>query len=263
MNIYKKRIFGLIWAFLYVGIYLGISVIIQNVYIVWLAASGLSQNEILEKTLGATFALSVISSMISVWAYILIGKVRKKPINTVIKNKPVTAATVGMSALCAVGARMIVSAYLYLAQGIEPLKKSIDDAAEFSPALESAGQLFAAATAMFIIAPLFEEILFRCLVMGEFSSFMRPWASVILQAAVFGVCHAVLFQSIFASLVGILIGIIYFKTQSLKTAAVCHGIFNLSAAFTFLSHSGAGAAVCAVFGIMLVGISMFYIMHEK
>ena len=147
MNIYKKRIFGLIWAFLYVGIYLGISVIIQNVYIVWLAASGLSQNEILEKTLGATFALSVISSMISVWAYILIGKVRKKPINTVIKNKPVTAATVGMSALCAVGARMIVSAYLYIAQSIEPLKKSIDDAAEFSPALESAGQLFAAATA--------------------------------------------------------------------------------------------------------------------
>lgn len=263
MKTHKKRLCAVMWSLTYIGIYTGISILVQDMYVLWLKAARYSGSEIFDKALSATFALTVISSVLSLWIYAIVGFLRKKPIGTVIKTEKTTAATVMMTALAAIGARMVINAYTYAAQNIPMLKKSIDDAAALSPVSETYGQMLAALLSMLVIAPVFEEILFRGLVLGELCRVMRPWAAVGVQAVLFGVCHGVLFQSLFAAAVGVLLGFIYLKTESIKCAAVCHGIFNLSAVTVYFAESAAGAAICLCFGTMLVLTAVFYIAHER
>ena len=139
------------------------------------------------------------------------------------------------------------------------LKKSIENSALQGFEFTYAYQVLIALFLIIIIGPLFEEILFRGLIMNEFLKIMRPWAAIVLQAVFFGVVHFSLFQSSFALVVGVILGVIYFKTQSIKTVAVCHGVFNFTAFFSEIAKDMQSAIIILIFGIVITAISLFYI----
>ena len=114
-----------------------------------------------------------------------------------------------------------------------------------------------------LIAPFFEELLFRVLVMGQLMRIMKPWAAIFSQAVIFGAMHGVLFQSIFAFGVGIVLGVVYYKTQNIKVATVCHSVFNFSAALMQENLSMNGISVFVIAGLLLTFLPLCYIVNTK
>ena len=256
----KKRMRGILSALIYFIVYCLVQYIAQGVYIVYCKANSIETFSELHNGLQeSAFALSVISSIVSLWIYALIGKIRKEPLTITIKNNKVAPATIFMSIVCIVGARLLVSVYFHFANDIPVLKKSIENSALQGFEFTYTYQVLIALLSIVIIAPLFEEILFRGLIMNEFLKIMRPWAAIVLQAVFFGAAHFSVFQSSFALVVGIILGIIYFKTQSIKTVAACHGFFNFTAFFSEFVKDTQSAAIILAFGAVIVAISLFYI----
>lgn len=110
-----------------------------------------------------------------------------------------------------------------------------------------------------IAAPIVEELCFRGVLM-ERMRWMPVWASLLIQALMFGIAHLNLFQGSYAFVLGIILGLVYIKFRSIVLVIVGHASFNLASVLqSYLSEETsllvilipglALTAVCAVFMI--------------
>ena len=99
---------------------------------------------------------------------------------------------------------------------------SYDDVAE----VFTSGSLIMQIIAAGIAAPVVEELLFRGILINRMK-WLPAWSSVFIQALLFGVVHFNWFQSIYAFLAGILLGLIYVKYRSIILTIIGHIAFNL------------------------------------
>lgn len=90
--------------------------------------------------------------------------------------------------------------------------------------------LWAMVTAI-IVAPIFEEFLFRGVVQSNFIKHFGSLWGIVCGAIVFGVMHVVPQQAVGAMAVGLILGSIYYITGSLNTVIAIHFINN---GFTYL-----------------------------
>ena len=260
----RKRLRGFLSALMYLGIYVIVQMAIEGIYLLYCKTTiGTTFADLYNELMKSVYAISVIASIVSMWIYALIGKLRKKPIAHVIKNKAVTPAAMFMVVISAIGARLVVSAYFFFADGFKPLKNSIENSSSAMPEFTYLYQIIIALFSIVIIAPFFEEVLFRGLIQNEFLKIMRPWAAIVLQAILFGIAHLALFQSSFAFAVGILLGFIYYKTNSIKAVTVFHGVFNITAPVSQVAQNISSAIAMLIFGLVIIGISAFYLVHTS
>lgn len=82
-----------------------------------------------------------------------------------------------------------------------------------------------------ILAPIAEELIFRGLVFRRMKDSMKPIAAIILSSLFFGLYHGNMVQFLYASLLGIVLAIIYNRTGTLWTAIVAHMAANLWSMF--------------------------------
>ncbi|ENK1241989.1 CPBP family intramembrane metalloprotease [Clostridium botulinum] len=78
-----------------------------------------------------------------------------------------------------------------------------------------------------IIAPIFEEILMRGIILEGFLNRYKPATAIIISSIMFGAMHLNIFQFVNATIGGLFLGIIYYKTRSLVLCIVAHMINNL------------------------------------
>ena len=91
-----------------------------------------------------------------------------------------------------------------------------------------------------VLAPLLEEVLFRGAIQGMLMRFFgRPWPAIIVAALIFGVFHMNPVQIVYATLLGIIFGWIYYRTGSLLSVIVGHVLNNSLAVVTTLLYSSA------------------------
>ena len=119
-----------------------------------------------------------------------------------------------------------------------------------------------------IFAPIIEELCFReALMGGMLRKGMKPWMAIGLSAAIFGLIHANPVQIFGAALIGIILGIIYYKSGNIILTTILH-IFNNSLAtflaITFgmdatLSDVMGSTTICIVSGILcaIISIALF------
>ncbi len=129
----------------------------------------------------------------------------------------------------AIGFRVITSAYFVWAEQIKVLTDSLENAPNFDVESMSIFSQFWYLAAADVAGPVFEEILFRGIVMTELRKIMPAAWAIVIQGIVFGFFHMLLIQGIFAAVFGIILGFIYYKTKKLSVTAAVHIIFNMSA----------------------------------
>ena len=79
-----------------------------------------------------------------------------------------------------------------------------------------------------ILAPIFEELMYRGVVLNELSS-ARPFLLAnLLQAAVFGIMHMNVIQGTYAFVIGFILGYAYKITKSIYMTMLTHFLFNAS-----------------------------------
>lgn len=80
-----------------------------------------------------------------------------------------------------------------------------------------------------IFAPLFEEMLYRGIILRSFLQQYPRWIAILASAILFGAVHMNLYQFIGATLIGCLLGYLYERTRSLAPCIVLHVLNNTMA----------------------------------
>lgn len=78
-----------------------------------------------------------------------------------------------------------------------------------------------------ILAPLGEEVVFRGIVYGQLKKVCSVPAAIILSGLLFGIFHGNLVQGVYATVIGILLALVYELYGSILASMAFHGIANL------------------------------------
>ena len=111
------------------------------------------------------------------------------------------------------------------------------------------------------LGPLLEEVLFRGAIQGVLMRFFgRPWPAIIVAALVFGIFHMNPVQILYATLLGIVLGWIYYRTGSLMSVIVGHVLNNSLAVVTTVAFSAADEQTVAESPAGIAGFVLFAVL---
>lgn len=88
---------------------------------------------------------------------------------------------------------------------------------------------YAAIFSVAIIAPIFEEIALRGIILEGFLNKYKPRTAIIASALLFGLIHMNITQFINTGIIGLFLGVLYYKTRSLTLCIAAHMTNNLIA----------------------------------
>lgn len=100
-----------------------------------------------------------------------------------------------------------------------------------------------------LVAPVLEECLFRGAIEGHLLTLWkgRPWAAIVVSGLIFGIVHLNPAQMLYASLIGIVLGWLRWRTGSVVPGIIGH-ILNNSLAVVFMRLYGADGSFEESFG---------------
>ena len=111
------------------------------------------------------------------------------------------------------------------------------------------------------LAPLLEEVFFRGAIQGVLMRFFgRPWPAIIVAALVFGIIHWNPVQVVYATLFGLVLGWIYYRTGSLLSVIVGHVLNNSLAVMTTVAFSTADEQAVANSSAGIAGFVLFAVL---
>ncbi|MBO5488438.1 MAG: CPBP family intramembrane metalloprotease [Eubacterium sp.] len=82
--------------------------------------------------------------------------------------------------------------------------------------------------AVCIVGPIAEEVMFRGMIYGCIRRSFGMWPAAIISAVLFGVYHMNLVQGIYAAVLGVVLALVYEKTQTIYGSIIFHVVFNTS-----------------------------------
>lgn len=110
-----------------------------------------------------------------------------------------------------------------------------------------------------IIAPIAEELVFRGVTFSYLQEAMGPRLAIIFQALLFGIYHLDLVQGIYATLTGVILGIICYRFKNILPAIILHIAINCSSFLIPASFYG-GTKKCTAI-ILLSGASLIFFIY--
>jgi hypothetical protein len=85
-----------------------------------------------------------------------------------------------------------------------------------------------------IFAPILEEVIFRGIILKGFLKNYSPTKAIIWSAVLFGLVHMNPWQFMSATGIGLVMGWLYWKTDSIIPGIILHFVNNLSASLIYL-----------------------------
>lgn len=247
-NILKKVTIALLYIVFYLGLQTALFIVVEHL-------GG--------DIVNYTGVVTIVSALVSLGVYTSFSYVRGIKLTKSIKRKRLSLFDVVFSFTLAIGCRIMTSSYFILTEKSEVLHNSVEKADVFNlSTMTSLGGL-SVIVAMYIIAPIFEEILFRGIVLQEFKSVMPVQIAVILQAVLFGVAHTILAQSLFTAVIGIILGAIYHRTKNIRIVMLIHFIFNFSAAIEIKNEGMVMQILMMGLIVTITSIFMFYYIYRR
>lgn len=123
-----------------------------------------------------------------------------------------------------------------------------------------------------VLAPILEEILFRGILMkGLLNNGTRPVTAIVLSAFIFGVVHFNPWQFAGAFLLGLVLGLVYYKTKSLLMPVLLHAFNNLVSAMlmlysdseTFSDLFKIRSEILLIIGLVIFAIPFYFFAIRK
>ena len=225
----KKYSFrGILSALLFSILYFAVYLIIQvaSVYLLaWLSPyPGLVEQMSLE--------LTIVGNCLCILAFALIFKFTDTPLSEKSYVNPFPSRFVLTMIILGVSAAYGVALILGMIQtsGILPEEWFNVQNDTYSDVMTASGvlQFFSVG----LMAPWLEEILFRGLILGTLKREMHPWAAILLSSLAFGAAHGTAISFIYATGIGILMGWLFVKFNSVLPSIVFHMAYNCTLAFS-------------------------------
>jgi membrane protease YdiL (CAAX protease family) len=143
---------------------------------------------------------------------------------------------------------------------IRPLFTNIfSDYSETVEALTS-GNTIVVLLLMTLIAPITEELIFRGVTLHKANRQVAFWKANVLQAILFGIYHWNIVQGVYAALLGLLLGAVYYKYRTIFAPIMLHMLINASSllvvlipdiAYGYIIMTAAGA-ICIITSLLAI-----------
>lgn len=227
-----KGILGCVMAFIYAIIIQVIVVFIASAVYgvikgISLGAQGAAVEEIAASIVSPSFLLVVqsIASMVTfgvfaLWYYLRLANKRRPSVKEVLAGRSLLWIS-----LVAIGAQLAI---VVIMQGLIPIFPKTFEKYETHIGMLEIGMSFISFILVVFIAPISEEFIFRAVILAKAKKIMSFTAANILQSVLFGIMHGNIIQGVYAFALGLLIGFVYEKRQSIIVPIILHMIFNLS-----------------------------------
>ena len=116
---------------------------------------------------------------------------------------------------------------------------------------------------MCVVAPVFEEILFRGIILRGLLKNIKPWPAILVSSLLFAIFHLNIWQGISSFLFGIFMGWVLYRTGSLYLVIFSHFVINFMAflasrnvinvpGYTYPSETGFQPLWFTLIGLILV-----------
>jgi membrane protease YdiL (CAAX protease family) len=130
---------------------------------------------------------------------------------------------------------LLVSTTIASASGSEARSEAADILSRWAREFPSTGLAghFAFHT---VLVPMFEELLYRALILGYLLRLLPPWMALVVSTLLFAAGHP---SWVFSGLIGVAYGLLYLRFRNLWLCVLAHGAHNLVAS--------AGATLLAAF----------------
>ncbi len=125
-----------------------------------------------------------------------------------------------------------------------------------------------------ILAPIIEETLFRGIIMHGFMRNYKNWYSIVISALMFSIYHLNPWQMPYTFFLGLLLGWLMVRSQSLTLCIIAHSLNNLIVLLSITYHNQLSESwiskfstfeniTISVFALIIGGISIYYITQKK
>jgi len=105
-----------------------------------------------------------------------------------------------------------------------------------------------------ILAPIFEEILFRGIILkGMLNNKLNPATAIIVSGIIFGTAHLNPWQFVGAGLLGSIFGFVYYRTKSLLLPIILHALNNTLSYFFLINYESTTENVFDISNFYLIG----------
>jgi sodium transport system permease protein len=175
------------------------------------------------------FAMTTIVvqvALIATPACLMAIMLTRKPRQTLLLQAPSFWSTVPAAILLAV---MLHPALMYLGAGIREIYPLSEETLRALAPLEGMLQHATLPELLLLVAvtpAICEELAFRGFILSGLRRLGHKWAAIAICSVIFGVAHGLLQQSLAATVVGMVIGYIAVKTNSLLPAMAYHLVHN-------------------------------------
>ena len=159
-----------------------------------------------------------------------------------------------------VGVSGVSLLWIMLAEQLPALKDSLN-AMNMGNENIGGGSFLGAVVVAVIGAPLIEEIVFRGIVFRSLRRVSPPWVAILVSSVLFGLYHMNTVQIVYATLMGLVAGIIYEKSNNLLFPILVHVANNLVAAIQGFIPFESGDIIMNVLSLIMI-IPMGYIVYR-
>lgn len=148
----------------------------------------------------------------------------KKPWRDLIRFGPIPWRLIGAVLLTGLGGFVLCSEVENVTRMVLPMPRAVAHVFRkmFAPDANPVGALLA----LVIVAPLTEELICRGWVLRSLLPRMAAWKAIALSGVIFGLMHMNPWQFFYASVLGLILGWIYYRTRSLWLVVFLHAFNN-------------------------------------
>lgn len=167
---------------------------------------------------------------------------------------------ISFSVMTGIGVSGISFIWLIIAGKIPEFQAQIAAMKEGN-AMIGGGSLHGVFLSAVIAAPIVEEVIFRGVVLGSFRKIFSAWASILISAVIFGVYHMNPVAIVYATVMGIIAGVVYEKKQNLLFPIMLHMANNFMGLLQDFVPAGIGVTVVNAVSLVMI-LPMCYIVYR-
>lgn len=171
-----------------------------------------------------TTLLAVANSLAMVPTVWLGSVICKQPWRRLIGFGPKSWRLLPAVGLMGLGGFLMCSEVENMTRMLLPMPKFVADI--FGKMFDVTQNPFGAALALVVVAPLTEETVCRRWVLGSLLPRWKPWKAIALSGVIFGLMHMNPWQFFYASVLGFILGWLYWRTRSLWLCVFVHAFYN-------------------------------------
>lgn len=194
----------------------------------------------------------IISGAITLIMIAAIAHVRRKKFSTFISiGDEISGKIVRACVLIGIGGNFWVSTIVTTAFS----EKQIEAYDAASGALDVSSS-FVMLLAVAVLGPILEEIIFRGIILSRLSGVMKTEIAVVVQAVLFGIMHGNLIWISYAAFMGIILGYVKVRTNSLEASTIAHMSYNIGSPIAAVVLYLFSAASNPYIMLMVIGAAM-------